>query len=134
MFDNSVQVAIEARTQMFVQEIASLVRKAALNSVQEALRGSTAGFGSPRAAGLLPAPGRAPQGKRIRRTAARLSEVAEILRAEIERRPGLRIEQLAKQLRTTTKSLARPAKMLIAEGRVTTRGQKRATQYFPVEV
>ncbi len=44
--------------------------------------------------------------------------------------PGLRIEQINKQLGTTTKSLALPIRKLVAEKRVKTKGAKRSTAYF----
>ena len=44
--------------------------------------------------------------------------------------PGLRIEQINKQLGTTTAALALPIRKLIAEGKITVEGQKRSTTYF----
>jgi hypothetical protein len=44
--------------------------------------------------------------------------------------PGLRIEQINKQLGTTTAELALPIRKLIASGDVTTKGKKRSTAYF----
>ena len=44
--------------------------------------------------------------------------------------PGLRIEQINKQLDTTTAALALPIRKLIAEGKITVKGQKRSTTYF----
>ena len=47
--------------------------------------------------------------------------------------PGLRIEQINKQLGTTTKDLALPIRKLIAEGALKTKGEKRSTAYFASE-
>lgn len=44
--------------------------------------------------------------------------------------PGLRIEQINKQLGTTTAALALPIRKLIADGKITVKGQKRSTAYF----
>ncbi len=44
--------------------------------------------------------------------------------------PGLRIEQIADGMGTSTKELNLPAKKLIAGKQLKTKGQKRATQYF----
>lgn len=41
------------------------------------------------------------------------------------------MEQIAKTLGTTTKELALPAKKLIAEKKIKTKGERRATKYFP---
>ena len=43
---------------------------------------------------------------------------------------GLRIEQIHKELGTTTKDLALPIRKLIAEKRIKTKGQKRSTTYY----
>ena len=47
------------------------------------------------------------------------------------RHPGLRIEQINKELGTQTRDLALPLRKLISEGAVRTEGEKRSTQYFP---
>ena len=46
---------------------------------------------------------------------------------------GLRIEQINKELGTTTRDLALPIRKLIAEGHLHTKGEKRATTYFAGE-
>ena len=48
----------------------------------------------------------------------------------VAKNPGLRIEQINKELGTTTKDLALPIRKLIAEGALKGKGQKRATTYF----
>jgi hypothetical protein len=49
----------------------------------------------------------------------------------VKSHPGMRIEQINKELGTATKDLALPIRKLIAEGRITAKGQKRSTTYFP---
>jgi hypothetical protein len=49
----------------------------------------------------------------------------------IKSNPGQRIEQIAKGIGTSTKELTLPVKKLLAKKAIKTRGQKRATQYFP---
>jgi CRP-like cAMP-binding protein len=44
--------------------------------------------------------------------------------------PGLRIEQINKQLGTTTTELALPIRKLVSSGGLTVKGQKRSTTYF----
>jgi hypothetical protein len=44
--------------------------------------------------------------------------------------PGLRIEQINKELGTTTAELALPIRKLVASGAVTVKGEKRSTTYF----
>ena len=48
----------------------------------------------------------------------------------VAKHPGLRIEQINKELGTSTKDLALPIRKLIAEGQIKTKGKKRSTTYF----
>ena len=48
----------------------------------------------------------------------------------VTKHPGLRIEQINKQLGTSTKDLALPIRKLIADGVIKTKGKKRSTTYF----
>lgn len=47
----------------------------------------------------------------------------------VAKHPGLRIEQINKELGTTTKELQLPMRKLIAEGQVKAKGSKRSTTY-----
>jgi hypothetical protein len=49
----------------------------------------------------------------------------------VARKPGLRIEQINRELGASTKELMLPVRKLIAAGAINTKGAKRATQYFP---
>jgi len=60
-----------------------------------------------------------------------LTQLVGRLLSEIKAKPGLRMEQIAKTLGSTTKDLALPAKKLIAEKKIKTKGERRATKYFP---
>lgn len=53
------------------------------------------------------------------------------LRSYIAKHPGQRIEQIGRGIGLATKELALPAKKLIAAKQISTKGQKRATTYFP---
>lgn len=48
----------------------------------------------------------------------------------VQDNPGLRIEQINKQLGTTTTELALPIRKLVSSGDITVKGQKRSTTYF----
>jgi predicted transcriptional regulator len=48
----------------------------------------------------------------------------------IKSHPGLRIEEINRELGTTTKDLALPMRKLIAGKAIKTEGQRRATKYF----
>lgn len=125
--NTDVHSAIQNKTRTFVDDLTQLIKQAALESVQFALQLDRRPSTRPPPAPSVPS-GR--PGKRIRRSAASLTDVADRLYREIKARPGQRIEHIARNLGVSTKSLARPAKMLIAQHRVVTKGQKRATQYF----
>jgi hypothetical protein len=56
--------------------------------------------------------------------------VGQLLSA-IKATPGQRMEQIAKGLKSSTQELALPAKKLIADKKVKTKGERRATKYFP---
>ena len=66
-----------------------------------------------------------------KRTPADLASQVIELRAYIAKHPGERIEQIGKALGVATKDLALPVKKLIAARSVATKGQKRATKYYP---
>jgi hypothetical protein len=45
---------------------------------------------------------------------------------------GWRVEQINKELGTTTRDLMRPISKLLAEGKIRKQGERRATTYFAV--
>jgi hypothetical protein len=116
----------------FVAQIAELARRAALNT----LEATFASHGAGRAPTVPPPRGAAPVGRpRGGRGAKRRPEDLEALCNQfatfVKSHPGLRIEQINKELGTTTKDLALPIRKLIGERRITAKGQKRSTIYFP---
>lgn len=70
-------------------------------------------------------------GRGVKRTPEHLDQVSEQFVEFVAANPGLRIEQINKQLGTTTKDLALPIRKLVAEKKIKVKGQKRSTQYFP---
>jgi hypothetical protein len=132
-FDQQIRNTIEA----FVQELSELVRSAAVQSVTEAF--GAPGLGAPRrgrppAAAAGKAPARAPsssRGKGQKRAPEALAELVNDLLNAIKENPGQRMEQIAKALESSTQELALPAKKLIAEKKIKTKGERRATKYFP---
>lgn len=112
----------------FVAQITELARAAARDMIDEALgkggKVSLAGFAGGRGRG---------RGRGAKRTADELDNLAENFHAFVAKHPGLRIEQINKQLGTTTKDLALPIRKLVAEGALKTKGEKRSTTYFAGE-
>lgn len=110
----------------FVAQITDLARAAARDMIDEALgRGGKISIG-----GLGRGAGRG-RGRGAKRTADELDRLAEQFHAFVTKHPGLRIEQINKELGTTTKDLALPIRKLLAEGALKTKGAKRSTTYFP---
>ena len=111
----------------FVAQITELARAAARDMIDEALGSGTkisiGGFG--RGGG-----GRG-RGRGAKRTGDELDRLADNFHSFVTKHPGLRIEQINKQLGTTTKDLALPIRKLISEGALKTKGAKRSTTYFP---
>ncbi|HTQ05727.1 MAG TPA: hypothetical protein VMI54_17815 [Polyangiaceae bacterium] len=69
--------------------------------------------------------------KGAKRSPGELETLTKSLLAAIKKAPGQRIEQIGKSLGAATKDLALPVKKLIAEKKISTKGQRRATAYFP---
>jgi hypothetical protein len=152
---------IKNRVDAFVDELSALVRRAALEAVEQAL-GSKGGApaaaparkpGRPRkvvAAAPAPAaeekkaPGR-PRGRPAKaapaaaakrragekRSPVLLAQVTEQVNNHVKSNPGQGVEQIAKALGTSTKELTLPIRKLLSDKKITSKGQKRATRYFP---
>lgn len=111
----------------FVAQITELARAAARDMVDQALgkgmrNGGLAAFGRGRS-----------RGRGAKRTAHELDLLSEQFQQYVAKNPGMRIEQINKELNTTTKDLALPIRKLLAEGALKTKGVKRSTTYFPGE-
>jgi hypothetical protein len=132
-FQNEMNHAVQG----FVAQIAELARRAALDTLESAFGSrSTGRNGGGRAAvaAIAAGAGRAgrPRGGRgAKRTAADLEMLSDKFASFVKANPGLRIEQINKELGTTTKDLALPIRKLIADSKITAKGQKRSTTYFP---
>ena len=108
----------------FVAQITELARRAAIDTLEAALSGRNRGSASA-SSGL----GRV-RGRGAKRSSDELDKLAEAFATFVKENPGLRIEQINKQLGTTTKDLALPIRKLLGEGVIHAKGQKRSTTYF----
>jgi len=124
--------------QEFVAQITELARRAAIDTLESAFggRGGRNGTATTTAAVALAAAGlgrvgRPRGGRGAKRSAADLEALSAKFAAFVKSNPGLRIEQINKELGTTTKDLALPIRKLISEGQVAAKGKKRSTTYFP---
>lgn len=131
----SLDQQIQFHIQTFVDELALLVKRAAIQSVSEALSDGAPirrGPGRPRGSGARAAsPRAASRRKGGKRDPGDLAALTDKLYAQIKGNAGQRIEQIAGAMGVGTKELALPAKKLIAAKKVRTTGTRRATKYFP---
>jgi transcriptional regulator with GAF, ATPase, and Fis domain len=135
----NIEDEIRSRVDAFVAELSDLVRRAALEAVANALTGQ---LGTPRKPGRakrapqarraehLPEAARAPRRRGEKRPPEEISALTERALECIRSNTGQGVEQIAKSLGTTTRELTLPMKRLLAEKKITSKGEKRATRYF----
>jgi len=128
---NNFQSEVQKLVDGFVAQLADLWRRAAIDSFSGLDVGGGRGRGRmPGGAFTIAARGR---GRGAKRTATELEQLADSFVEFVKANPGLRIEQINKQLGTSTKDLALPIRKLLAEGVIKAKGKKRSTAYFPGE-
>jgi hypothetical protein len=120
----NLQNQVNTRVEAFVAEITELARAAAYQALNSALDQTSITGGR----GIAVALGGRKGGKR---TAEELAQMADAFLAYVTTNPGQRMEHIAKELGLATPELTLPVKKLLAEGKISVDGQKRATQYYP---
>jgi DNA-binding NtrC family response regulator len=148
MASTNLDQQIRERMQLFVAELSSLIKQSAVKSVTDALgNGDTAlpkrrGMGRPgrrgsarRAASLGDGEAAAPKGRGSKKRGAKrspkqLEHITEKLFTYVKENPGQRIEKVAADIGMRTKELTLPVKKLVADKKIATKGEKRATTYF----
>jgi hypothetical protein len=130
----NISDTIRAALDAFVNDLSSLIQEAALESVEQALADASTipGRGGRGARAALPSFVSLSQSRKkgAKRTPEELEQLIKKLHGYIAKNPGQRIEQIAQGLDISTKELNLPAKKLISEKKLSTKGQKRATTYF----
>ncbi len=148
----SIENELKVHVDEFVSRLSALVREQALQAVTQALHGTAAP--APRkaaksapvaAAPAAPArrgPGRPPKSATAAASSAKrkpgekrkpeeLVKLTEQLHEYIKNNPGHGVEDIAKGMNEATKDLTLPIKKLLADKAIGSKGQKRATKYFP---
>lgn len=120
------QTEMNRVVQGFVAQITELARRAAVDTLETAL-------GHKRAGAPLSLRGGG-RGRGAKRSQAELDKLAESFHSFVAKHPGMRIEQINKQLGTSTRDLALPIRKLISDGAIKTKGEKRSTTYFAGEL
>ena len=138
MANSQVSDQVRARVESFVAELSDLIRRSAMETVQQALaggdeaprRGRRGAVGGRRGGAAVARTPRA-RAKGAKRSPDELEKLTGQLLSYVKSNPGQRIEQIADGMGTSTKELNLPAKKLLGNKAIKTRGHKRATQYFP---
>lgn len=120
----SIEEQIRERIEQFVDELTQLVRESAMSAVSEALGESV---GAPRARGGAARP-RMERARGGRRSGGR--RTGPELLAFVSANPGMRVDEIATAMGTTSKGLQPAIKQLLADGALTKEGQRRGTRYF----
>ena len=127
MVNSDIDERIRGMVQSFAGELAALIRESAFETVRAAL-GESSGRGRRASAGLGR---RSDRSKGAKRPPQEIAKLVGKLRDYVKSHPGQRIEQIAKGMGTSTRELNLPAKKLLSQKLIKTRGEKRATKYFP---
>lgn len=132
---NDLDSKLQDRINAFVEDVSAIVREAALEAVRDALSteaGAAASVGRPKAAaGRRRAPAKkTASGRRVRRSAEQLEELARKFLSYVQSNPGQRLEEIGVGLRIDTAELKRPVQLLLEADKLRTEGERRGTRYF----
>jgi hypothetical protein len=126
---------IRSKIDDFLDELAALVKQAALESVREALgenaAGARRGPGGPRLKISVGRPARSAMGPGGKRTSEQVEATAQRIAEYVRSNPGARLEAIASGLGTSSKELKLPVIKLLSSKTLTKKGEKRGTMYFP---
>ncbi len=150
---SNVESELRSLVTAFVNELRHLTRQEALESVAAALqagapapvrrgpgrpRGSTnaaraakAAAEAPKAAAPKAAPASRARKAGEKRKPEDLARLVDQLAEHIKGNAGQGVEEISKNMGVPTKELTLPIKKLLADKRIASKGQKRATKYFP---
>ena len=125
---------IEALVKDFVAQVTKLARETAMATLTASL--ASGAVATPPRATARPAKPSSPVSTRrpkkgAKRPAADIAQLEGVLAKHIAAHPGQRVEQINRALGTKTKDARLPLAKLIEAGTVKTKGNRRATQYFP---
>jgi hypothetical protein len=149
---SDVENDLRSRVDSFVNELSALIRRQALQAVEEVLKkgehavpaparrpgrppkaaATVAAVERPVAKAAKPSAKAPPAPKRKageKRTPAQLAQITDQVYNYIKGNGGQGVEQIAKALTTSTKELTLPIRKLLAEKKIGSKGQKRATRY-----
>lgn len=123
-----LKVELNRVIRAFLIDVGELARLAVIDTLASAF--AHGGARSTTSVMTLAAGPRSSRGGK-KRAQSELSELSAKFAAFVEQHPGLRIEQINKQIGTTTKDLTLPIRRLIEKGVIKTQNRKRSTTYYP---
>jgi hypothetical protein len=124
---NEMKHAVDA----FVTRLVALAHRVAMDTLAAASNhAARRGGGRVGAALSRLGSGRRRGERRPKRTPADLEALSEKFAAFVKNHPGLRIEQINKQMGTTTRDLALPIRKLLATDIIAVKGHRRSTTYY----
>lgn len=135
----NLQHNIDQQVGLFVRNVSELVRKAAIEALQQAI--IVPGVDATAGSALEPKKGRRPAKSKAKRLArkpappqdtAELSALRDRLYEAVASHPGERMEPIAQVLGRTPSALRTSIRALVKDGRVSKVGKGRATRYFPM--
>jgi len=129
MPQSPLSTEIRSKIDAFVEQLTAHVKKAALDSVREALGNGVAPArrGPGRPPSIAPKAAARADGKR---TPEQVQADAERLASYVRQHPGERLEQIAAGLGAASNDLKLPVIKLLASKTPRKTGEKRGTQYF----
>jgi hypothetical protein len=134
MARSTLDSEIRSRIETFLEEISTLLKQAALDSVRAALGDDATparrGPGRPpKTATGTRAVGR-PKGGGGKRSSEQVDEMAERVLAHVKANPGDSLEAISRGIGIATKELKLPVIKLLSQRQLKKTGQKRGTKYF----
>jgi len=129
------EAEIRARVEAFAESLLALIEQTAIEAIRGSLPETRERSGGTRTQAreerrFSERPDDETSAARKRDPAA-IAGIAERLAAFVASQPGSPIAEISRGLGIATKELALPMRKLVAEGAVTSRGQRRATRYYP---
>jgi hypothetical protein len=134
---NPLNKEIRDRIELFAEELAELIRQAAVESVQEALGQKTSGRTAPRKKARRAAAGR-PKKKaaarkssgRVRRSPEQLQALCSKIASYVNSHPGKGVEAIGAALGLATSEMQRPVAVLLETKKLKKKGKLRGTTYY----
>jgi hypothetical protein len=131
MTQSNLDTAIRSKIDSFLENLSALVKQTALESVQEALgNGAAPARRGRRMKVKLGRPAKSAM-KGGKRSSEDVAAMADKIASFVRSNPGSRLEAIAAGLGTNSKELKLPVIKLLASKKLSKKGQKRGTSYFP---